>query len=933
MRKEVFFHDAIITGTAFLYYGRMNGTRLLAGALIIILTNGAMPGRVFAAPAAAPARGYVCTPDASGEGWHCEEDRGQRPAPRPKSQAPKLPAAATETADPATARPVPPPDPEAARAAASNAAPSNTAPSNTAPSNIDPLTGLSLDPADWFTPSSPRPTQADYAPVPDLAETLYVRDAADGFCPGRYVQRSFPHPTVADDADFPIEAEADALTSVIDVNAALSGNVLIEQGNRRLVAPRADVDYDSRVATFPEGVRMDQPGLVMQGDAATVHLNTKEADLADAQFLIVDARLRGRAATVNQDTDGDLLLADNRFTSCEPGNNGWSLSTDSLAIAKDEVFGTARGAVLRLKSVPVFYTPYLKFPVSDERVSGFLFPNLGYSDEDGVDVSIPYYLNLAPNYDATIIPRYMSERGAGAELEFRHMSGWQNTTLSGALLPEDDIYNGTLDRDDFDEAGGEAVLGSFDPADRWLGGINHEGRIGPVRTLIDYTAVSDRDYFSDLGSDLSLSARRELQRKAEIQYANERLFTRLWVQRFQRLDNVTVDDYQRLPELEMIYTTPLPGPFEFSLGAKVSEFDRDTDGLNGLAAVTGNRAHFEPRLRMPLAWPFGFLRLTGGYRHTSYDLEQDSAAGGLQLVDDNPDRNIGMGSVDGGLFFERDLNWFGNDLIQTLEPRVFYLYQEFDEQSNLPLFDTTRLTFGYTQLFRDNRFAGLDRIGDADQASVGITTRFISRNSGREHFRFSIGEIHYFDDRRVTLAGTPGVNDLRDSSALAAETSAQLGGPWRLTGNIVWDNYDERVLESGVGIQYRRDNRHIFNLGYRKRDDGTEEIEQSDVSLYWPLFERFALVGRWNFDLISGRTIEGFGGIEYNDCCLQVRLMARRFLDSPTATNFDEVEGDDGVFLQIVFKGLAGFGTKVESVLQRGVRGYRSPEQSDFFNN
>ncbi len=918
----------------------MNALRLLAGALILIPIIWAMPDRAVAAQADAPERGYVCLPDPDGQGWICAEDQGQRPPKKPRART-TLPAVEPSPADAAAPDPDATPSPVLSPAPSPEPSPSPASADDTAPDatqppiepGVDALTGLSADPADWFTPTPARETTAEYGLRDDLAASIYQEGIGEGYCSGGYEQRNFPYPLNTEDRELTIFAEADALTSVIDVSAALAGNVSIEQGNRRVVAPEAELDYDTRIARFPAGVRVDQPGLVMQGATATMHLNTSEAELNQTQFVLTDARLRGSAESVAQSPAGDLTLNENRFTSCEPGDNGWTLATDELVIEKGEVFGTARDAVLRLKSVPVFYTPYLKFPVSDERVSGFLFPNLGYSDEDGVDLSVPYYLNLAPNYDATIIPRYLSERGAGAEAEFRYLSGWQNTVLSGALLPKDDIYNGTLSRDDFDEAGGEAVLGSFDPADRWLGGVQHSGRIGPLRSLIDYSAVSDRDYFSDLGSDLSLSARRELQRKAELQYANDKLFTRLWVQRFQRLDRAVKEDYQRLPELEVIYNTPLPGPLEFSLGAKLSEFDRDTDGLNGLDAVTGSRTHLEPRLRLPLAWPFGFLRFTGGYRHTSYDLDQDNSAGGFVLVDEKPERNVGLGSVDGGLFFERDLNWFGNALIQTLEPRVYYLYQEFEAQDELPRFDTSQLTFGYAQLFRDNRFTGLDRIGDANQASLGLTTRLISRGTGREHFRFSLGEIHYFEDREVTLGGVQGADELRESSAVAAEMSARLGRSWRISGNVVWDNYDKRVLESGGGLQYRRDNRHIFNLGYRKRDDGSQEIEQSDVSLYWPIGDQFAIIGRWNYDLISGRTIEGFGGIEYNDCCLQVRLMARRFLDSPTATNFETIEADDGVFLQIVFKGLAGFGTKVESVLQRGIRGYRSTEPGDFFAN
>ena len=767
----------------------------------------------------------------------------------------------------------------------------------------------------------------------DLAAQYYQPLAPaydDAACEGGYVVREYPLPVSADGREYPLTATADGLSAVLNEDADLIGNVTVEQGNLRLLAPTTHLDQQTRIAQFPQGVLMDQPGLVMQGQSAEVNTATKDAELEGVQFILLDPSIRGEADTIVQNSEGDLTLTENQFTRCEPGNSGWRLNTSSLEIKKGEVFGTAKHAVLRLKKVPIFYSPRLKFPVSDERVSGFLFPNIGYSDEDGLEASVPYYLNLAPNYDATVVPRYIGERGFGLDSEFRYLSSWQSTTLGGGLLPNDRLFNGTLDREDFDEQGGEAAFGDFDRADRWLGSIQHDGYFGNFRTLVDYTAASDREYFRDLGSDLGLSSRRALERRGEIRYARGGFDARLWAQRFQRLDEITVEEYRRLPELELGYVKRLAGPLQLDVSATLSEFDRDTDNLNGIAAVTGSRVHLEPTVRLPLSWPFGFFTVGGGYRYTQYDLEQDNDAAGFQLVDDTPDRNIGFGYLDGGLFFERELSLFNQNLIQTLEPRLYYLWQEFDEQSDLPRFDVTDLTFSYSQLYRNNRFSGLDRIGDANQLSAGVTTRFVSGDTGREYFRASVGEIFHFEDRQVTLSGRQGDDERQSSSALAGEVAASIGGAWRLFGNVVWDPHDNEVDEGGGGIGYRRDNRHIFNLGFRNRRES--DVEQADISLYWPLTKHWSILGRWNFDLVSKRTIEGFGGLEYNDCCLQIRLVQRRFLDS-RSDNFAEVEGDDGIFVQIVFKGLAGVGTKVESVLERGIRGYRSPTQRDFFSN
>jgi LPS-assembly protein len=259
---------------------------------------------------------------------------------------------------------------------------------------------------------------------------------------------------------------------------------------------------------------------------------------------------------------------------------------------------------------------------------------------------------------------------------------------------------------------------------------------------------------------------------------------------------------------------------------------------------------------------------------------------------------------------------------------VFYLYQEFSDQQNLPRFDTSTLTFGYDQLFRDNRFSGLDRIGDANQVSVGLTTRFVDARSGRQYLRASIGEIVYFRDREVTLAGNPTADDRHSSSALAAELGWSLSRGWSLSGTMIWDSADNQVDEAAANLQYRTNNRHIFNVGYRNRR--LSRVDQTDVSVYWPVSRRFGVIGRWNYDVKSNRTIEGLGGIEYNDCCLQVRLVVRHFIDSPSAAKIGSTDADTGIFLQIVFKGLAGVGGALESVLETSVRGYRTETMNDF---
>jgi LPS-assembly protein len=321
-----------------------------------------------------------------------------------------------------------------------------------------------------------------------------------------------------------------------------------------------------------------------------------------------------------------------------------------------------------------------------------------------------------------------------------------------------------------------------------------------------------------------------------------------------------------------------------------------------------------------LLWNAGFLKFAAAYKYTGYKLKDAP-----ETVDTSPKRSVGMASVDGGLYFDRTLNLFGLDILQTLEPRIFYLYQGYEDQDLLPRFDSSALTFGYSQLYRDNRFTGLDRLGDANQVSVGVSTRFMGLSSGREYLRASVGRIQYFKDRRVSLntaLNSPDNPDnLTNASALAGELSAALGGKYRIGAALVWDTKNSEIDESNFYLQYKRGERRLLNLGYRSRDLATD-ISQLDVSAYWALGNRWSLIGRYNYDLEFNRTIETFGGLEYNDCCWRLRILARKYIDNPSNRSIEDLDTDKGIFFQVVFKGLAGFGGKIDNIMENGIRGF-----------
>ena len=728
------------------------------------------------------------------------------------------------------------------------------------------------------------------------------------WCRGAYVERTYPEPRHADSARFPVHATADRARHRSGDGTDLLGNVFVTQGNRLLQGARASFHQDSGRVELPDGGALSEPGIALTGVQAEIETDRARARMTDVEFVLFGTEFRGSAAAV-QRSDGVWSFSDARLTRCAPSSRAWEVSAGQLAVEEDAGFARARDATVRIRGVPVFYAPRLRIPLSAERQSGFLFPSAGTSKDAGVRLELPYYLNLAPNYDATVTARHASKRGTGAEVEARHLSRASRTDATGAFLAGDRQYNGRIDRDDFRDLG---LPGRFERADRWLVGLDHVGHFGATTTRIDSVAASDDDYFRDMGTGLAVTSRAYLTRFAEARYARGGLAAGISGLGFQMLEERR-EPYRRLPEIDVGYAGAMAGPFEWSLATVWTAFDHPEP--DDVAIPGGRRFHVEPRLRLPMARSWGFLNLGAGYRYTGYDLDDAPIR-----IDGTPERGIAFGDLDAGLFFERDARIAGAALIQTLEPRIHYLRQQFADQADLPRFDASVPSFSIPQLFRRNRFSGLDRIGDANRVAVGVTSRLLHADTGREYLQASIGTIAHFDDRRVTLRGSPQDAEFHATSPVAAEFASRFGR-FSAAAGITWDPADAEEDELGVSFQYRRDNRRIVNVGHRKRR--LSRIDQGDVSFVWPLGGRVSALGKWNYDFEIDRTNEAVLGFEYADCCWQVRLLYHRHVEPRSIYTVTEADDDEGILLQFVFRGLAGFGAGVERVLSRGIKGYR----------
>ncbi|MDJ0740241.1 MAG: LPS assembly protein LptD [Gammaproteobacteria bacterium] len=688
----------------------------------------------------------------------------------------------------------------------------------------------------------------------------------------------------------PIEITADAAMTEFEPQRALfSGDVLLTQDDVRLQAGSISLDRSTGEIEANQGFMFTRPDIRFAGSKGRYQTATREAQVEQASYRIPAIRARGDAEYAAFLGNGVSRFDNISYTTCAPGDTSWVLHADELELDQNEGFGTAKHAKLRFLGVPMLYAPRFTFPIDDRRRSGVLVPSVGYSENTGADVSVPYYFNLAENYDLTLTPRVMSKRGLMLSSEFRFLTSHTSGTLAADLLPDD------RERDTGDNTRGAASLYTR----------SRFSERTHARLRLNY--VSDSEYFEDLGGDLAATSATHLERAGEITYDGDdwRLFGQ--AQYFQTIDDAIAKEdraYSQLPLIRFDLERPDGiGGVTYHLGAEYANFHRDD-------SVRGHRVALAPALSLPLGDSWWFVEPKAGAHYTGYSLT-DQVAG----RDDAPSHLTGMISLDSGLYFDRAASYFGRAATHTLEPRAYYLYVPSSEQNDQPLFDTSELDFRFDNLFRDNRFNGPDRVGDANQVTLALTSRVNDGGSGEELLRTSIGQIYYVADRDVTLPGEPEDDD--SSSAVIGELAARLGRGWRTRAGLQWDPHDgdDGTIDQALAqLSYRSEGRQVFNAAYRLRDG---IARQTDVAFFWPVNEQFTLIGRHNYSLRDSRLLEALAGFEYGKCCWRVRAVARKYVDG---------DGDDhnlAFLLQLELRGLGRLGDDVDKTLERGIYGYR----------
>lgn len=688
-------------------------------------------------------------------------------------------------------------------------------------------------------------------------------------------------------ADTPVSIEADDQDFAFDVsgNAKLCGNVVMKQGDRTIRADCLEYNAKSQDAKLNGSIVFDDPLLKVTGGSGT-YSPTLGATFEGTEFELPDRNARGSARSMKMDANGKITLDGVSFSTCPADDVSWALKADQIEIDTQERVGEGHGTRVEFKGVPIFYAPWMSFPVGPQRKSGFLFPNVGRTTRSGFEFEVPYYFNIRENVDFTASPIYYSKRGLDLAGEARWLTDRQHGTLNFDYLPSDDVAG--IDRHRIE--------------------LKHVAELpGDWRVRLDATDVSDSNYFEDFALGPEGTSVPFAERLAEATYRDEHLNVRAQFQQFQTIDDELADTdrpYARTPRVLA------SGDWESGLGAVNYGFDAEVVNFERNVGITGWRADIAPRFGLDWSAPGFFVRPSAGYRYTQYDLRNTEPG-----TDNSPTRSMPFASFDTGLVFEKATGSHGQRRL-TLEPRALYLYTPYRDQSQLPLFDTGLPDLNLVELYRTNRYVGADRVNDANQVSFGLTSRLFNSESGAQYLAVSVGQAYYFEKPRVVLPNeTPST---RDTSDFIAQVSLTAYKNWNLEAGVQWNPEDSRSERSQIRLQYRPDGDRVVNLAYRSQRD---RLEQAEISTAYPIGKKWNAYGRAVYSLRDSEILDRFAGFEYKACCYKLRFVARRFVSSRDGSQ------ETGIYLQLELNGLASVGTPADAFLQRSIRGY-SPETS-----
>jgi LPS-assembly protein len=696
--------------------------------------------------------------------------------------------------------------------------------------------------------------------------------------------------------------EADRVEAQQGQKVTASGNVVLRQLGAVIRADRVDYDGEEQLAVARGGVKLERYGVNATGPLLTYHLDDGTGEMSTPVFEFprtAERRTASRGvatrAELEQEQKSKLYQAE--YTSCPVPRDDWFLRVRELDIDSSRNIGTAYSSTLYFLHVPILYMPYATFPLDNKRKSGFLSPTFGTSGKSGFEASLPYYWNIAENLDATLTPKVFTKRGVQLGGEFRYLEPKLSGEIDTEFMPRDRIAQ----------------------ADRWFAGVKHQQQL-PWRgwsAAVNAQEVSDDNYFRDLSTRIALTSQTNLPHDAVVAYNDETWSFSTRALTYQTLQDPTGPPvpipYRILPQVMLTGAQQNVRGFDWSMIAQASNFEHPT-------LVNGQRFNFYPSISMPLRRSYGYVTPKVGYYFTDYHLGSNAAG------EDKGPVSVPISSVDAGAYFDRPLTWGGRAFEQTLEPRLYYLYIPFRDQSRLPNFTTAEKDFNFTTIFTENRFVGGDRVGDANQITVGLTSRMIESATGLERLTASLGQVYYVTPPKVTLSDTVSANKNSDILAAVASQmspSVTVGAGAQYTPNL--NRSEKFTLEA----HYNPVPGSVINAAYRyargitdpRADPSVQAgIKQVDLSAQWPVTHNVTGLARWNWSTQDRKLIEGLVGFEYNAGCWQVRAVAHRFITAAQqySTSFQ---------IQLELTGLSRIGINPLETLRQNIAGYRRSDE------
>ncbi len=696
--------------------------------------------------------------------------------------------------------------------------------------------------------------------------------------------------------DAPIHLSADSAESLNNEMIKLFGDVLLQRPNEQISADETIYYNSTGVFDAFGNVRYDTGELSMLSAQAHIQTETFRGKFDDAEYFIYDRHARGETVKIIQEGQDLTVLKQSSFTTCDKDNETWSIRASTVKLNHASGMGSAYNTRIRIKKVPVFYFPYMRFPITDERMTGLLAPTIGSTELGGVEYAQPIYINIHPQLDDTLTPHYYSKRGLKLRNELRYLTRFSEGELVSENI-DDKVYGGKRSFYRFTHSGSHP--------NNWSSNIL-------------FNRASDQDYLNDFGRSLSVTSTSTLERHAQVRYDGRYQDLFMQVQDFQILDETLApgsQPYQRMPQIKHDFSPLNRGLMQFNMSTELVRFEREQ-------SITGNRFNINPELSLPYRRPAGYVTPKLGLFYTNYQLDEEFNT----LPSEKIQRTLPVASIDGGLFFERDTRVGSTNHIATLEPRLFYLYVPYRDQSDIPLFDTSTLTFNQAQLFSENRFSGVDRIGDTNQLTFSLASRLIRSDNGRELLYGSIGKIAYLEDRQVSLSGN--TLDTRHESDILLEGHYRATDNLRLSAKLQWDTEYHVLTVQDYRMQYMSDNDHIVNVIYRDQGnrltspDGITK-QEIDISALWSLTRRWSIMGRRYHSLPDNRTLDQMFGLEYNSCCWAFRVVRRgTFVQDTSAIGPPFGDLRYSWYMQVEMKGLASLGQRVQELMAEQILGY-----------